>query len=437
MAGNTSLRITALALGLGIGTFAVQAYSQGSPVPGYQMAPPAAPGAPPRAPGMRDVFAATLAAVVQTTGVAAASAVSAGLNGAITGWLDKKQRGKYAGTTFYPAQPPGTYSSPPPPGYPPTTGGYPDTSGANPGYPNTGYPDTAGTNPGYPNTGYPDNGAANPGYPSTGGANPGYPNTGYPGTGGTNPGYPAVPGASTPGYPNTGTDPGYPNSGYPGTPDSYPSTGYPNANTATPGYPGAPGANGGYPNTGGGTYPGDQLYAGFAYEIHALGAGGYAQPIDPATHAFRTGDRFKVVYRPSMPGQVDVYNINAAGQQSRIDTLNVAAGQLAELGPYEFANMKGSETLVLSLSPCSTQALMTATRDIVKVPDAMGSTAGTFQLDQCDATITRGLKKTKTRDIRKVSVEGGTSFGLDPLSQAEIRSGDVAPRQITITLQHQ
>jgi hypothetical protein len=420
MAGNTSLRITAVALGLGIGTFAVQAYSQGAPAPGYQMAPPAAPSAPPRAPGMRDVFAATLAAVVQTTGVAAASAVSAGLNGAITGWLDKKQRGNYAGTTFYPQQPPGTYSSPPPPqGYPPT-----DTSG--------------GTNPGYPNTGYPDTGGANPGYPGTGGANPGYPNTGYPDTGGANPGYPNTGNTGYPAVPGTG----YPNTGAPGADGSYPNTGYPNTNTATPGYPGTPGANGGYPNTGGGTYPGipggtGQLYAGFAYEIHALGTGGYAQPVDPTTHAFRTGDRFKIVYRPSMPGQVDVYNINAAGQQSRIDTLNVAAGQLAELGPYEFANLKGNETLILSLSPCTTQALMTATRDIVKVPDAMSGTAGTFQLDQCDATITRGLKKTKTRDIRKVSVEGGTNFGLDALSATEIRSGDVDPRQITITLQHQ
>jgi len=34
-------------------------------------------------------------------------------------------------------------------------------------------------------------------------------------------------------------------------------------------------------------------------------------------------------------------------------------------------------------------------------------------------------------------VEGGTNFGLDQLSPGEVTSGDVAPRQITISLQHQ
>ena len=182
--------------------------------------------------------------------------------------------------------------------------------------------------------------------------------------------------------------------------------------------------------------PPNSLYAGFAYEIHAIGAGGYAQPVDPATHAFRTGDRFKVVYRPSLPGQVDVYNTNAAGQTSRIDSLSVAAGQLAELGPYEFTAMTGNETLILSLAPCSSNALMTATRNIVKVPDGASNGGGSFQLAQCGSPATRGLR-TKTRDIRKVSVEGGTNFGLDPLSPSEVSSGDVAPRQITISLQHQ
>jgi hypothetical protein len=131
-----------------------------------------------------------------------------------------------------------------------------------------------------------------------------------------------------------------------------------------------------------------------------------------------------------------VYNTNAAGQTSKIDSLSVAGGQLAELGPYEFANMKGNETLILSLSPCSTAALMTATRNIVKVPDGASVMAGSFQLSQCGSAATRGLR-TKTRDIRKVANEGGTIFGLDPLSRTEMSSGDVAPRQITISLQHQ
>jgi hypothetical protein len=58
-----------------------------------------------------------------------------------------------------------------------------------------------------------------------------------------------------------------------------------------------------------------------------------------------------------------------------------------------------------------------------------------LQLSACGSPATRGLR-TKTRDIRKVSVEQGTSFALDPLATSEMSSGDVAPRQVTITLTH-
>jgi len=372
MSGNSSLRIAAVALGLGIGSIVAQAFAQGVQ-PGY----PTQQQTAPRQPGMRDVFAATLAAVVQSTGVAAAGAISNGMNGAITGWLDRKAQRK--GAMSY--------------------------QGVQPGY---------GTQPAY--APYPGEqpGAPAPlpqGYPGVpGGTGNGYPPTGYPGTDGSTTTYP-------------GTDPS--NNGYPGTGNNA----YPGTSPADNGYPNTGAPDAGMPNTG-------SLYAGFAYEIHAIGTGGYAQPVDPATHTFRTGDRFKVVYRPSMPGQVDVYNTNAAGQTSRIDTLSVAAGQLAELGPYEFTAMTGTETLILSLAPCSSAALMTATRNIVKVPDAGSGGDGSFQLAQCGSPATRGLR-TKTRDIRKVSVEGGTNFGLDQLSPGEVTSGDVAPRQITISLQHQ
>jgi hypothetical protein len=398
MSGNSSLRITAIALGLGIGSIAAQALAQGVS-PGYQMQPSGTQAPGTRPPGMRDVFAATLAAVVQSTGVAAAGAVSAGLNGAISGWLDRKNARSSKNTmSYYGGQP-----------------GYAPYPGEQPGAPaplSQGYPGVPGdTGNGYPATGYPGTETSN-GYPGTQTSSNGYPNTGYPGTGDSSNGYPST-GTQSPAYPGaTPSDNGYPgngatNSGYPGVPSG--------------GYSGVPDAG--------------SLYAGFAYEIHAMSVNGYAQPVDPATHAFRTGDRFKVVYRPSMPGQVDVYNVNAAGQTSRIDTLSVAAGQLAELGPYEFADMKGNETLILSLAPCSTAALMTATRNIVKVPDA-SNTNGSFQLSQCGGPTTRGLR-TKTRDIRKVSVENGTSFALDALAPGEIASGDVAPRQITISLRHQ
>jgi hypothetical protein len=394
MSGNSSLRIAAVALGLGMGSIMVQPFMARAFAQGVQPGYPIQQQAAPRQPGMRDVFAATLAAVVQSTGVAAASAISGGMNGAISGWLDRKNQRK--GMMSYQGVQPGYGSQP----------GY----GTQPGY--APYP---GEQPGAP-------GPLPQGYPGVpGGTSNGEPTTGYPGTDGSSTGYP-------------GTNP---------TENGYPNTGLPNAGMPNTGYPGADGGNGNYPGVPGGGSSGmpgmpggDSLYAGFAYEIHAIGAGGYAQPVDPATHAFRTGDRFKVVYRPSMPGQVDVYNTNAAGQTSRIDTLNVAAGQLAELGPYEFTAMTGNETLILSLAPCSSAALMTATRNIVKVPDAMSGGNGSFQLSQCGSPATRGLR-TKTRDIRKVSMEGGTNFGLDQLTPGEVTSGDVAPRQITISLQHQ
>jgi hypothetical protein len=79
---------------------------------------------------------------------------------------------------------------------------------------------------------------------------------------------------------------------------------------------------------------------------------------------------------------------------------------------------------------------MTQTRDIVKVQSGGGTAS--LQLAGCDSpTTTRRLKaKPKTRDIRKVSVEDGTSFAMDPLSPAELASGQLAPREVTITLEH-
>jgi hypothetical protein len=399
MYSSSLLRFTALAFGVVIAVMPIRGSAQGGPA--FQSMP-GAPAPAPRPGGMRDVFAATLAAVVQSTGVSAASAVSQGLNGAIANWLDRKAQRKQQRqyTTS-------TYGSPAPAGYPQYPGDPAQSS-----YPQMGAPGAGDTGNAYPGTGYPSTPADN-GYPNTN--TPG----GYPAGGASNDGYPST------GYPDTGNSTGdYPGGGYPST--NYPGSDYPGG--AAPGN----GSPGGLP----------PLYAGFAYEIHALGAGGYSQPVDPATHAFRTGDRFKVLYRPSLPGQVDVYNINPAGQNTHIDTLSVAAGQLAELGPYEFTDLRGNETLILSLSACSTPALMTATRNIVKVPEGgsgdypVGN--GGFELDPCGSPTTRSLRaRTKTRDIRKVTVEGGTNFGLDPLSAREMSSGDVAARQITITLQHQ
>ena len=138
-------------------------------------------------------------------------------------------------------------------------------------------------------------------------------------------------------------------------------------------------------------------------------------------------------YRPALPGRVDVFNVNAAGQNSQIDNVNVAAGELVTLGPYEFANLTGEETLILRQSACVTPTQFAPTRDIVKAAD--GAMNGP-QFASCSDVVTRGIKPTKVRDIKKVSMEGGTSFALDPVSANEMSSGQYAPRQVTITLHH-
>ena len=90
--------------------------------------------------------------------------------------------------------------------------------------------------------------------------------------------------------------------GYP--PDNgYPADGYPTPATARPHRTSAA-----------------QLYAGIAYEIHLLQPDGSTMPVDPLNYTFRTGEQFRVYYRPSLPGRVDVFSINAAGQEAQIDS---------------------------------------------------------------------------------------------------------------------
>jgi hypothetical protein len=168
-----------------------------------------------------------------------------------------------------------------------------------------------------------------------------------------------------------------------------------------------------------------------AYEVHAVGANGTSTPVDPTTYVFRTGDRFVVYYRPSMPGKMEVFNINPLGQQTRIDAVNMAGGQLATLGPYQFTSTTGDEALRIVLSPCSSPELLTQTRDIVNVSGSAPASGG-VQIGSC-GTSTRDIR---TRDITKVALDGGTSFALDPVSQAELASGQLAPRELKIYFHH-
>ena len=105
------------------------------------------------------------------------------------------------------------------------------------------------------------------------------------------------------------------------------------------------------------------------------------------------------------------------------------------LGPYQFTNLVGDESLRLVLSPAPTPQLLAATRDIVRV-DAATQMRGGVQLGNCDAPTTRGLEEVRTRDIQKVAVDGMTSFALDPVSQQEHDLGQVTPREATIVFHH-
>ena len=181
------------------------------------------------------------------------------------------------------------------------------------------------------------------------------------------------------------------------------------------------------------------LYAGLAYEVQAI-RNGQAMTVDPATHSFATGERFVVMYRPSLPGQVAIYNVNPLGQETQIDAVNVAAGELTRLGPYEFRATTGREVLRLILSPCRDDGLMATTRDIVKVDEMSSAPAGVpvsgaLVLPNCSVVAAR-TDRPQTRDIVKVDSEDGTMFALDPVSQQEIQAGSFTPRELTLTFTH-
>ena len=425
------------------------AFAQGAPPQGYPVqnqaypsypapAYPAPAAAPPQSHAIRDLFAGTIATVLQT----ATGGLSGALSGSILNWFARKQGpGATAG-----------YGAPPYPGtgYPTTAYPSQDTQG----YATSAYPTTSAYPPGTTST-YPTSPAAYPGgntqYPGGGAQYPGAANS-YPGNASTATPYPGAaaqyPGAT---YPNPATDPSATGQAYGSPAGSYGQAGAYPASTASP-YGSAQiyDARTGQLSTGGtnpyatpaGGYDGT-LYAGIAYEVHALSADGRSTPINPATYVFRSGDKFTVYYRPSLPGRMEVYNINPAGQQTLIDSSNMAAGQMTTLGPYQFTNLTGDESLRLVLSPCSSPQLLAATRDIVRADSTyamapqmspMANSGG--QLSNCSATTTRGLGVVHTRDIQKVAVDGMTAYALDPVSQQELSSGQVTAREANIVFHH-
>jgi len=418
----------------------------GYPPQGYQQSYPQQAAYPqqPESHPIRDLFASTIAAVLQTT----TSGIAGAITGGIMNWFATKSNH---------GNPQNAYAS--------SYGAYPNTGyGSTSTYPNSSYPTSSYPTSGYPAASYPNTASTYPNtastYPSTAST---YPNTAstYPNTASTYPNTASTYPSATTSYPNSG----YPSSQYPATASAYPNgtpqypaSTYPDPNAANAGYPQA----GQYPNS---TYPQQQtsgayasnatngaygstgqmvaardtdVYAGIAYEVHALSADGHWTPVDPTTYAFKSGDRFMVYYRPSLPGRMQIYNVNPSGQQTLIDATDMAAGQLAGLGPYEFTNQTGDESLRLVLSPCSTPQLLVATRDIVKVdapPPSSADTGGGVHLSNCSAVATRGVD-IHARGIDAIGRDGLTTFALDQVSTRELASGDVDPRQVTIVFHH-
>lgn len=176
------------------------------------------------------------------------------------------------------------------------------------------------------------------------------------------------------------------------------------------------------------------LLSGFAYEVH-LQKDGRDSTIDPTSFEFHSGDRILVYYRPALPGEIDIFNVDASGTQTRIDSSLAAAGQLLTLGPYEFSGPPLDEHLRIVSLPCTSDALTAMTRSLVKVTD-VNATATPLKLSVCGASRSLASGRRNAKEIRKVGSDGTTRFALDPVSKQEQASGQIGPRALTITLIH-
>lgn len=345
--------------------------------PAYEQPLPGQAAQTSQSPSMRQLFAGTLAAVAGGLSAGVSAGLTNSVNGAIVDWFGDPYRAGPAPPGVAPVPPYGQqtpqdpYAAQSPSPYPAQNTPAPQDPYATPGAQDP-YASQAAPNPGAGQSAY-DPYAAQPQYPGAA---------------------PAAPSAYPPAYPDPYSQPA------PASPPSAPQA---------------------------------ELHAGIAYEVHALGPGGSSTPVDTRTRSFATGERFIVYYRTTLPGKVTVHNVNPHGQERRIDSIDVAAGQLATLGPYEFRDIKGDEVLRLHLTPCRTDTLILATRDIIKVGAPASGSA--LNLAECGGIATRSAA-VRTRDIVKVGVEGSTSFAFDPLMQQELATGQFAPRELTIVFRH-
>jgi hypothetical protein len=186
---------------------------------------------------------------------------------------------------------------------------------------------------------------------------------------------------------------------------------------------------------GAGTAAAAGLYAGIAFEVHLVGAGGSETAVDPAAYVFRSGERLVVYYRLSLPGRVHVFNVSPSGEVIPIESLTLAAGQLAKLGPYLLTDPAGDEALRLVLEPCSSPQLVAATRNIVKAGEAGSAVGNDVPIPSCLAAP-QSAAAPATRNIVKAAMDGGTGFALDAVSSQELATGRLAARETNIAVHH-
>jgi hypothetical protein len=355
----------------------------------------------------RFLFASALAMVAKDVGVSVVSSLSQG----IVNWFNRSGTGAQPGTQWT-VPPPMMGGSAYPGTLPQQPMAYPQPV---PGAMPAGTPLPGSLPPGAMVPGATPPGAMPPGAMPPGAMPPPYMPS-------TNPGSPGMPGGP---FPATGT----PMTGAPMTAAGAPMTPAPGLGSAPPAaapasmsspLPSAPA-------------PAPTLYAGIAFEVHVLGAGGTETTVDPGSYVFHSGERFLLYYRPSLPGRVRVFNVSPTGEVIPIETLTLAGAQLAKLGPYQLTDPAGDEALRLVLEPCSSPELVAATRNIVKATDS--GPGPDLSLGSCP-TSAQPAAGVGARNIVKTTMDGNTGFALDPVNSQELASGRLTPRETTIAIHH-
>jgi hypothetical protein len=183
---------------------------------------------------------------------------------------------------------------------------------------------------------------------------------------------------------------------------------------------------------------GSPEYAGIAYEVYAGTQSGTWRRVDPLRHTFRTGDRFTVAYRPNLPGHISVFNVNPRGEETLLETLDVAGGQLLQLGPYEFAGTIGRDVLRIELTPCRPlETRGVRRRDIVKVGQLTVVPSNMADCSERGESLAQARSlRLKKRDIVRVQAEGGIAYAVDRIGREEGNSGVYDTRTVEIVFQH-